>query len=298
MAQCMYPYSVERQLYFNQEEKYIQVPCGRCPNCLKRRLASWSFRLEVEALRWKKQFFVTLTYSNDFVPISNNGFLTLDPRHLTNFFKRLRKRAGKICYYAVGEYGTNGNRPHYHLILFGNESLDFSDIVQSWRIETDSGYKEIGNVYFGKVEAASIRYCVQYYDKGDWYKSHHRDDRIPEFSRMSKGIGLHWLTSYQVATFLENPDRGYVYDTEGKKIAIPRYYKKRMYDYYTSQAVVAEHPSILLHRDEMLVKKEIHKNAMYEMLQSIEQPEETEQLNEDRKAEILNYRQQKRKTRK
>lgn len=295
MARCMFPYMVERKIYYNQGDRLVPVPCGKCPDCLKRRLASWSFRLEVESLNWEKQFFVTLTYDTDHVPISENTFMTLDKFALTNFFKRLRKEVGKLKYYACGEYGTRNKRPHYHIILFGNSNLTENDIISAWIDPlTKSSF---GDVYFGKVEPASIRYTVQYYDKGEWRKAHRRDDRLPEFSRMSQGIGASFLTASQIKHFLENPEKGYIYDKEGRKIAIPRYYKNRLYDYLSSDKVVANHPSILIHRDEMAIAKEKHNEAIAELMSEIEVPEETETLNSDRQMAIQNYKQSKRKTR-
>lgn len=285
----MYPYSVERKLYTSQSQKYVQVPCGKCPECLKRRTASWSHRLEMEAKRWPKMFFLTLTYDNETVPISNNGFLTLRPKDLTDFWKRLRKRCGKLRYYACGEYGTNTQRPHYHAILFCSDGIFEDDIIRSW------GH---GHVHFGEVTAASVRYTVQYYDKGDWQPKHKRDDREPEFSRMSQGIGTNFLSPQMAAHFLARPDKGYIYDHEGRKIAIPRYYKKRLYDFSISGALVAHHPSILLHRDAMIDAKEIYHKAMEKLASEQEIIEEDEELREARKWAIINYKNSKRKIRK
>jgi hypothetical protein len=287
MAQCMYPYKVEKQLYHNQKDRYVPVPCGKCPNCLKRRVASWSFRLEMESLLWNKQYFLTLTYDNEHVPITKNGFLTLEPTDLTLFFKKLRKRAGKLKYYLCGEYGTNTKRPHYHVILFSTSSLFESDIESTW-------YK--GKVHYGKVEPASIRYTVQYYDKGVWSKSHVRDDRYPEFSRMSQGIGRNFLTASQVTRFLNNPQVSFIYNHEGQKISIPRYYKKRLYDYFGSSSIIANHPSILIHRDEMLIAKEKHHEEVSKIMQEIEIDETI--TDQDRFQAIKNYAESKRKTRK
>lgn len=287
MAQCMFPYKVEKELYYNQKDRFVPVPCGKCPQCLKRRVASWSFRLEMGSLLWNKQYFLTLTYDNENVPISANGFLTLFPKHLTDFFKRLRKNAGKLRYYLCGEYGTTTKRPHYHVILFANSSLFASDIEKQWIY---------GSVYYGKVEPASIRYTVQYYDKGVWQKSHVRDDREPEFSRMSQGIGKNFLTAKQVKNFLENPQKSFIYDVEGKKIAIPRYYKKRLYDYFGSSNLIANHPSILIHRDEMLIAKEKHHKEVSKIMQEIEIDDTV--TDQDRFQAIKNYAQSKRKTRK
>lgn len=287
MAQCMFPYKVEKELYHNQKDRFVPVPCGKCPQCLKRRVASWSFRLEMESLLWEKQYFLTLTYNNENVPISDNGFLTLNPRHLTLFFKRLRKRSGTLRYYLCGEYGTNTKRPHYHVILFATSSLFESDIEQIW---------EYGSVYYGNVEAGSIRYTVQYYDKGVWQKSHVRDDRHPEFSRMSQGIGRNFLTKSQINNFLNNPQKSFIYDREGKKISIPRYYKRRIYDYFGSQNMVATHPTLLIHRDDMLLAKQRHHEEISKVMQEIEIDETV--TDQDRHMAVINYSQSKRKTRK
>lgn len=289
MARCMFPYSVERELYTSQENKYIQVPCGKCPECLKRRTASWSHRLEMEAQRWPKQFFITLTYDNEHVPISDNGFLTLRPEDLRNYWKRLRKRCGKLRYYAIGEYGTNTHRPHYHGIVFVSDGIFEDDFIACW---------PYGDIHFGKVEPASIRYTVQYYDKGQWQPQHQRDDREPEFSRMSQGIGSNFLTPEVAKHFLSRPDKGYIYDNEGRKIAIPRYYKRRLYDYSITANLVATHPSILCHRDDMLEAKEIYKEEMKKYAELNPQEDETEQIRENRKQAIINYRNSKRKKRK
>lgn len=294
MAKCMFPYMVERKLYFSQEEKFVPVPCGKCPACLKRRVASWSQRLEVESLNWDSLHFVTLTYDTDHVPISPNGFMTLESDVVTKFFKRLRHRTGSFKYYYCGEYGTRHKRPHYHLILMGKDSLTPTDIIQEWSMNG----RPLGSVYFGKVEPASIRYTVQYYDKGSWYPAHQRDDRLPEFSRMSQGIGVDFLSPPIVKHLLENPDKGYIYNKQGHKIAIPRYYKKKLFDINVTESLVAHHPSVLIHRDDSLANKAVHNAALKALLDDIEQPEETESLNEARKAAIINYRNEKRKTRK
>lgn len=288
---------VENKGFHTPDQKYIPVPCGKCPNCLRRRTASWSYRLEVEALRWERQFFVTLTYDNDHIPLTDNTFMTLDREHLTNFFKRLRKNVGKLRYYGCGEYGTRGKRPHYHIILFGNSNMTELDISKAWvSPETQKPY---GDIYFGKVEPASIRYTVQYYDKGDWRKAHGRDDRAPEFSAMSQGLGRNFLTEAMIKHLLANPEKGFIYDMEGKKIAIPRYFKRRLYDYFGTDELVYNHPSLLIHRDELVEAKETHHAAIAEYMASIEEPEseDTEQLNQARQMAIINYKRSKRKTR-
>ncbi len=60
---------------------------------------------------------------------------------------------------------------------------------------------------------------------------HQNDDRKKEFSVMSKGLGSNYLTK-QMITWHKNDleKRMYVPIKDGKKIAMPRYYKDKMYN--------------------------------------------------------------------
>lgn len=113
--------------------------------------------------------------------------MSLCKRDLQLFFKRLRKKTdGKVIYYAVGEYGSNYSRPHYHIILFNAQQ---QDVITAW---TKDG-KEIGSVYFGQVAEASIGYTLKYISKEKRIPLHANDDRQREFSLMSKGIGKNYI---------------------------------------------------------------------------------------------------------
>lgn len=156
-------------------------PCGRCPSCRARRASDWSFRLMQEEKNHTTSFFITLTYDTDHVPISKNGFMSLDKIHLQLFFKRLRKINknfdGKFKYYAVGEYGGRSRRPHYHIIAF---STEIPVIERAW---------ELGSVHYGTVTGASIGYTLKYMTKPKKCPEHRNDDRVPEFSLISKEWG-------------------------------------------------------------------------------------------------------------
>lgn len=105
----------------------------------------WSIRMMHEKRSWQDNCFLTLTYDAQTVP-QDYG---LDLRHLQLFFKKLRKRltvrfkharrehsahirrygvhlTKKIRFFACGEYGDLGGRPHYHAIVFNH---DFNDKV-------------------------------------------------------------------------------------------------------------------------------------------------------------------------
>lgn len=304
MAKCMFPYEVERKLYFSQTDRTVPVPCGKCPECLKRRVQSWLYRLEMESHQWPYTYFLTLTYENDFCPISENGFMSLKPDDVSRFLKRLRHLVGDLRYYYCGEYGTEVKRPHYHMILF--TSVDATRYIdQEWcnplSYSTDTRQRSpYGHVFYGDVQPKSITYTVQYYDKGDWRPLHDRDDRVPEYSRMSKNIGQNFLSLEMVQHIFDRPDKAYIYNHEGKKIATPTYYKRRIYDYVLPEGIVLYHPSCLVHRDEMIGLKELHLQEM--QLQALKHAENAKpddyRQHRAKAAAIKRYKESKRKTRK
>lgn len=202
------------------------VPCGKCVQCKKRRRNQWGFRLFQEMQVSDSVCFMTLTYAEE--PLSFNGHGTLDKTDLQNFFKRLRKvNKRKLKYYAVGEYGGRYKRPHYHIILFNLDdywiprSQDFA--VKIW---------QKGMVDIAGVTMASINYVVNYVLKSTWKPEQDDDDRQPEFAVMSKKLGISYLTKNKYEWHNRDLEElpAYVTGPNGQKIAMPRYFKERVYN--------------------------------------------------------------------
>lgn len=187
--------------------------------------------------------FLTLTYDTTRVPITKNGFMGLDKKHLQDFWKRLRRALEyrgydcQIKYYVVGEYGGQGYRPHYHAILFnmppqliqrvgidvkGHMKFRCDIIKETW----DNGLVDIGT-----VSGASVGYTLKYISKPSKIPLHRNDDRLKEFSLMSKGLGKSYLSPQMCKWHLADLT-GHYYCTiaDGKKIQMPRYYKEKLYD--------------------------------------------------------------------
>lgn len=212
----------------------IEVPCNKCPNCLSRNRQDWMFRLKQEARVASFCHFITLTYDNENIPISKKGFKTLCKEDTKAFFKALRKRnSDKIRYYLVGEYGSTRSRPHYHIILFGLQDAEYSHrdpkgykIYRSKAIE--KSWKK-GSSYVGEVTPESVAYALEYMKKGKTVPEFNGDDRVPEYSAQSKGIGEAYMTPQMVKWHKDNPDKLYVID-DGHKKPIPRYYYKKMFN--------------------------------------------------------------------
>lgn len=211
----------------------MPLPCGRCPPCKKRRVDGWVFRLMQEEKVSTSAHFVTLTYAPEFVPISPNGFMTLDRKAFPLYMKRLRKlTTNKLKYYVAGEYGTENLRPHYHAIVFNVPDPEM--FYEAWK--TDG--KHYGQVVVGEVTGNSVAYTMKYIDKGPnakglfkgWVPFVGRDDRVKEFALMSKGMGASYITPRIVKYHTDDLNRNYLTVDGGYKIAMPRYYKERIFN--------------------------------------------------------------------
>lgn len=56
---------------------HVNVPCGKCVQCIKRRRMEWCFRMEQELKVSKCAYFVTFTYDSDNVPWDTYGNMIL-----------------------------------------------------------------------------------------------------------------------------------------------------------------------------------------------------------------------------
>lgn len=219
---CISPYYVKNNRFgidANSISK-IPVPCGRCPNCIERRVNEWILRLKTEELQSSSSYFITLTYDTDHVPITKNGYMTLEKTDLQKFWKRLRKLQPdhKVKYYAVGEYGTIRKRPHYHAIVFNTTP---ENIAKAWTL---------GATHHGTLTNNSVAYTVKYMAKPYvHYKAHGRDDRAPEFANMSKGLGANYLTKAKIEWHRADLNRNFAQVVNGIKMPLPRYLRERLY---------------------------------------------------------------------
>lgn len=139
----------------------IEVPCGKCGNCLSKKANDWSFRLTQEEKGAKSAYFLTLTYADEYFLEygAMEDYPSLQKTDVQLFIKRLRKHQNKkhkdlkIKYYAIGEYGDKNGRPHYHLIIF---NIHHETMVQIHKIWT------LGNVHVGQCNRQTINYCTYY----------------------------------------------------------------------------------------------------------------------------------------
>lgn len=158
----------------------MEYGCGQCMPCRVNKSRVWTARMLLELQDHESSAFVTLTYTDDTCPAGR----ILVKKDLQDFLKRLRFYIWprQIRYFAVGEYGEEKGRPHYHLIIFGLSPTEDGVVQKAW---------SKGSVHMGTAEAKSIAYVCHYVLKNMRNKNDRRlGGRVPEFSCSSKRPGI------------------------------------------------------------------------------------------------------------
>ena len=153
---------------------FIQVPCGKCFECLKTRQNDYMVRIREEMMRVPYSCFVTLTYNNSSVPfieVDGKRLLCVSKEDVKNWIKRFRtnyeRKTGKkgLRYFLCSEYGPRTQRPHYHAIFFGLNSKDIELALNDWRSRFGFVLAKDVNGSLKDIEC-SARYISKYASKG------------------------------------------------------------------------------------------------------------------------------------
>ena len=129
------------------QQPYIQVPCGKCADCRDSYVMSIVQRAQMESFT-SYVYMVTLTYDDNYLPSlqfttsykssksrfvvenSNCSIYYADISHVQALMKRLRNHRifsdRDFRYLLCTEYGTEGYRPHFHILFFVGKRKDDS----------------------------------------------------------------------------------------------------------------------------------------------------------------------------
>lgn len=250
-GECFNPQKVKVYNNLTQRFEFLDVPCGRCYHCLITKVNEWVTRMTAQSLTSKNTYYVTLTYDSalygtkffsetDPVIHAFNEFhrkmpapLRLEKTHLQKFFKRLRKNTGvKFQYFAVGEYGDEYSRPHYHFILWSDKDITKEQMEFAWSIEEDGKRYKIGNIDFVDMNKDAInpehpyKYVCKYLQKREFdfkklktYKYHYANyKRYYQGLTIPNGKGFQEYSRLFSPFFLcsKRPSIGYSYFEENK----------------------------------------------------------------------------------
>lgn len=223
---------------FYSPRAFIDVPCGKCVPCLKRKRRELSFRIYNELKDASSAYFVTLTYDTPNLQFNlQTGLPILVKRDVQLFLKRLRKDLSSkglehknLRYFCVSEYGDEFMRPHYHMILF-NLPIQDHPVITPQRTYyplikqyLDSMW-QLGFTDVGGVTLASCNYCAKYVCKG-LFNLEEKPWVSEYWTLRSQGIGLNYVNKYGYR-FLNS---GKTYTTwHSFPIKLPRYYINKIF---------------------------------------------------------------------
>ncbi|AXH73312.1 MAG: replication initiator protein [Microviridae sp.] len=220
----------------------IHVPCNHCNFCLQNRRNEWAYRLTYELKRSQSAKFLTITYNEEHVP-KYKDLPVLDKSHLTLLFKTIKQKQKrllviqgkqqklsqvkknelydkwKIKYYAVGEYGTQFERPHYHAIVYNLNPFILG------KLNIDALWNK-GNIHYGDANEKTISYTAKYLidaQEEEWQKKF----RPKPFAIMSKGLGENYIEARKE---WHTKDLKFYVNKQGDKVRMPRYYKDRIFN--------------------------------------------------------------------
>lgn len=190
-------------------EPSMQVPCGRCVICQNARRDAWAARMELENQGHVCGWFITLTYNEESVPPY------LCKADLKNWCKRIRKRI-QFRYFACGEYGPQGNRPHFHVIAWFDKLLEQFDID---KLVSDTW--KFGFFTCKPVNRDNMRYVAKYTVKSVIETPESYPAPYAVMSRRP-GIASNWYDS-NCSFFME-----FLALEDRRREPIPRYFLEKM----------------------------------------------------------------------
>ena len=246
---CISPIRIRNPAKF-PKTPFVDVPCGKCVECLKKRYNDLNFRLQNEFSMAKKPcYFFTLTYAPEFLPWycvdENSGYIVPYPRKedVSGFVRSLRdkiryelKKQGfknsqikeytNFKYYICSELGDKNLRPHFHGLIY-----NFPFTLDYFRLFLRE-YWTKGFITADYLNSRRIGYTIKYLLKDQFIL----DDYYPDLDQSlfkvrlsSKGIGDFSKEQYR---FLRQ-NKTFMFENEnGKKVTIPKYYRDKLFIYF------------------------------------------------------------------
>lgn len=229
--QCLHPLLVRKAT--NTRFRWIEVPCGKCIACMRRRQNDWAIRLMMEKKYCDgNSFFVTLTQDDENIRFSKDGYPTLCKEDVQKFWKRVnefcryRNMPSPRVFYC-GEYGDTFLRPHYHACAFGLPGSDWCECAEILEKIWKRGF-----VTCSEITPGRCKYVAKYCCKGLFDDSNlDGTDVVRPFAEMSRrpGIGYKFNDDKQAQKYYSDNGLFHLFDEQGTPYAVPRFFYNRMY---------------------------------------------------------------------
>lgn len=208
--------------------------CGQCQYCRVIDRMDKVNRLKLEYGMRPHAFFVTLTYSDEYLPVFSNLAELYKP-DLIKFIDSIRTLLPKITIFAVGEYGghlfgtlkaARPIHPHYHLAIF-SANKTINELVR--KVVTDKWF--MGHAHILQLSSGLIDYITGYVSKKltnttSMKKVMNLNIR-PEFAYSSRRPAIGDISDKLIEITEQHGELQHLI-IDGKKVVIPKYLKHKV----------------------------------------------------------------------
>lgn len=232
---CAYPVKIINKNYESgavqlwKRERYFFVPCGKCLSCQISKRTWLNTACNYEFNKYGIGSFTTLTYDNEHILKNWNeklNIFTLCYKDFQDFMKRLRENLFRkygfrmdFKYLAVGEYGGESGRIHFHVLFFGLDCRNNDlDIYNAWKN---------GICQNLPIKEGGINYVLKYLDKANIRRKEKvlLNDEEQPFLKHSAGLGKGFIEEHLDDIIKHNGtyDRG-----DGRRHSLPKYWLNKL----------------------------------------------------------------------
>lgn len=234
---CLYPRLIKNPKYKpNKKNKgkvppvndwrclYVPIACGECLECRKAKSREWKIRLSEEIKVQKYKYFITLTFSDDYLEKikqetedkTENAIAKLAVKRWRERWRKKYKKSPR--HWLITELGQTGTeRLHLHGILFAEFEINNDILFETWKY----GYCDTGLF----VNERTIGYITKYMTKIDIL---HKDYKAIVLS--SPGIGRTYTDTHKQYHRYKNSDTIEMYKCDnGRELPLPIYYRNKLY---------------------------------------------------------------------
>lgn len=239
---CLYPKLIENRKYTatkknggaiplmkDKRTALVQVPCGKCIVCKRKKTREWNIRLQEELRKNKEGYFITLTFRDEaikYIGLQNrklNGYNKdnwIAKRAVRLFLERWRKKYKKsVRHWLVTELGHEGTENiHIHGIIWTDKEK-IKELNNIWSY----GFTHVGKYCNEKT----INYITKYIHKTDILHKTYEPKILT-----SAGIGKTYINRLdaKLNEFKGKETNKLYTNRQGYKMALPDYYKKKIYN--------------------------------------------------------------------
>lgn len=205
---CYFPQRIRNpKPSIRNPSEFIDIPCGKCFQCLQRKRNEWVLRMQREMRKYPTStWFVTLTYDEEHLP--DQG---VDKEGCQKYLKQLKEVFPKMKYFFCSEYGPTTFRPHYHAVFF-NTTIDHYEIINKLHHFWRNGIIEVT-----LVTSERLGYVAGY----EITRSEVPEGKAKNFRLISKGIGA--PTSEDDLKYIAHFRKTGIRNSDGRLTPIPRY---------------------------------------------------------------------------